>query len=126
LVIVIRLLYFTPSRLQAAAWKERWDANIIELAEVSGELKGTQSELTDTKELFGKTQAHAIELQNELAQAQQHLERLKQQMDGVETLKGSLATAYQDLETTKNKFHEAIQTFNTSSAAVTSLHLFEF
>lgn len=37
-------------------------------------------ELTDMKELFERTQQHAVELQEQLNEAQQHLERMKQQM----------------------------------------------
>eukprot|EP00040_Diaphanoeca_grandis_P030601 m.181141 g.181141 ORF g.181141 m.181141 type:complete len:576 (-) comp32054_c0_seq1:67-1794(-) len=110
----------------AAEMKEKFDGVANELLQVSGELKGTQSELEDTKELFEKTQEHAVQLQNELSEAQQHLERVKHQMSGVETLKSSLAVAYQDLEGCKNKFNDAITSFNTSTAAVSSLHLFEF
>ena len=104
----------------------QWDALEASLAAKEGELQGTRTELAETRTLFDKTQAHALEMQRELQEAQQHVDRLKQQLGGVESLKNALALAYKDLETCKDKFSDAMADFNAASTAANSLHLFEF
>eukprot|EP00035_Acanthoeca_spectabilis_P007830 m.144528 g.144528 ORF g.144528 m.144528 type:complete len:607 (-) comp14102_c0_seq1:7677-9497(-) len=110
----------------ATEYKAKWDAQAAELVDTRGELKGTQTELADMKVLFEKTQAHAMEANNQLAETQQHVARLQQQLSGVAALKQSLEVAYKDLEACQGKFANALSEYNSSTTATQSLHLFEF
>lgn len=89
-----------------------------------------------------------MEANNQLAETQQHVARLQQQLvsgkglnassftfghsscawsqSGVAALKQSLEVAYKDLEACQGKFANALSEYNSSTTATQSLHLFEF
>ena len=54
------------------------------------------------------------------------LDRLKQQSVSVDQLKANLALAYADMESCREKFTGALSTFNTTTAASGSMHMFDF
>jgi hypothetical protein len=54
------------------------------------------------------------------------LDRLKQQSVPVDQLKANLALAYADMESCREKFAGALSTFNTTTAASGSMHMFDF
>jgi len=113
-------------RVEARRINEAWDAKEADLSRTAGELKGTQLELQDAKTLLDSTQGHTVELQGKLKAAEAEVHKFKHQSASVEKLKATLAVAYKDMESGRDKFLSALTEFNTKTTAATSLHSFDF